>query len=118
MPPNAAAEKSFQFAVRIVRLTRELRKRRVERELISQLLRSGTSVAANITEAQYGHSQDEFAYRLRIALRECAETETWLRLLHETDSLRDKEFDSIHDDCIELLKILTSISITMQKEAT
>ncbi len=115
MSRSIVAEKSFLFAHRILNLSRELRKRRVERELCSQLLRSGTSIAANLTEAQYGHSSDEFAYRVRISLRECAETEMWLRLLHVAGNLRDKEFESIHDDCVELLKMLTSISVTLQR---
>ncbi len=115
MSENAVAEKAYRFAVRIVRLCRMLRERRVERELTSQLLRSGTSVAANVSEAQYGYSQDEFAYRLRIALRECAEASTWLRILRDTDDLNEKEFTSIHDDCVELLKLLTAISVTLQK---
>ncbi len=69
-----------------------------------------------MAEAQYGMSGEDFSYRVRVALRECSETQMWLRLLHETDSLDDKEHESIQNDCVELLKILTSISVTMEKK--
>ncbi len=115
MKESIVSEKSFRFAVRVVKLCRVLKKRHIERELLSQLIRSGTSVAANLSEAVYGGSTSDFLYRIRVALRECSETQMWLRLLHETDGLQDKEYDSIHQDCVELLKMLTAISVTMQK---
>ncbi len=113
---SVVSEKSFHFAVRIVRLCRVLKKRHVERELLSQLLRSGTSVAANLAEAVYGTSTHDFLYRIRVALKECSETHTWLRLLHETEGLHDAEYDSIQNDCSELIKILSSISLTVQEQ--
>ena len=116
MSESIVAEKSFRFAVRIVRLSRELRRRHVERELLSQLIRSGTSVSANLSEALYGNSTNDFLYRLRIALRECAETQMWLRLLHETEGLMDNEYDSMRNDCSELLKMLSSIALTVQEQ--
>ncbi len=109
-------EKSFRFAVRIVRLCRVLKKRRVERELVSQLIRSGTGIAANLSEAVYGNSTGDFLYRVRVSLRECSETHMWLRLLYETESIQDKEFESINEDCVELIKLLTSISVTTQNK--
>ena len=112
---SIVAEKSYHFAVRIVRMTRALKKRHVERELLSQLLRSGTSVAANLHEAVYGNSRGDFLYRIRIALKECAETHMWLRLLHDLEDVNDKEYQSICEECEELLKMMTAISVTMQK---
>ena len=74
-----------------------------------QILRSGTSIGANVSEAEYGYSKKEFRAKFKIALKEASETRYWLDLLHETDYLSDKMFQSIYDDCEELIKILTSI---------
>lgn len=71
-----------------------------------------TSITANLSEAAYGHSKKDFYAKTRIALKECAETHTWLRLLHATDSLADHEYQSINTDCEEILKILIAISKT------
>ncbi len=116
MTESLVSVKSFDFAVRIIQLCRHLKKRDVERELLSQLIRSGTSVAANLSEAVYGFSKKDFFFKIRIALKECSETHTWLRLLHATRSMTDLEFDSINKDCTEILKMLISINKTAQKE--
>ena len=101
--------KSFQFAIRIVKLYKYLRKEKKEFVLSKQLLRSGTSIGANVAESQQAQSRADFISKLNIALKEAAETNYWLRLLQATDFLNDTEFQSVHNDCRELEKILTSI---------
>ena len=102
-------QKSFQFAIRIVKLYQYLRKEKKEFVLSKQLLRSGTSIGANVAESQQAQSRADFISKLNIALKEAAETNYWLRLLQATDFLSDAEFQSVHNDCRELEKILTSI---------
>ena len=80
--------------------------------LAKQLLRSGTSVGANLTEAQYSVSKKEFLVKIKISLKECAETEYWLDLLKEVGLLSQTEYDNAIKDCHELLKLLTSIAKT------
>ena len=77
--------------------------------LSKQLLRSGTSIGANISEAQQGQSRADFVSKMSIALKETAETKYWLRLLQATDFLTEKEYLSVNGDCVEIEKILTSI---------
>ena len=100
--------KSFRFAIRIVNLCKLLRQQHCEYILSKQLLRSGTRIGANVAEAQQAQSKADFASKINIALKEAVETEYWLRLLHATEYLTDKEFESIYSDCDELVKILVS----------
>ena len=102
-------KKSFQFAVRIVKLCKYLREEQNEYILTKQILRSGTSIGANIAEAQQAQSKSDFVHKMSIALKEASETDYWIRLLHATDYLNDKEKDSILLDCAELIKMLTAI---------
>jgi four helix bundle protein len=81
--------------------------------LAKQLLRSGTSIGANLTEAQYAISRKEFRAKAQISLKECAETEYWLDLLKETGLLSPAEYNSIIQDCKELLRLLISITKTV-----
>ena len=106
---NIVLDKSKAFAVRIVKLYQYLCAEKREFVLSKQLLRSGTSIGANAKEAIRGQSKPDFISKMSIALKEAAETEYWLELLHETDYLDKKQFDSIYADNQELLKILTSI---------
>ena len=105
---NLIEEKSFDFAVRIVKLNRYLNEQKKEYTLSKQLLRSGTSIGANVTEAQQAQSTADFLSKLNIALKEASETKYWLRLLHATDYLSDKESASILAECTELERILYS----------
>ena len=84
--------------------------------LSKQLLRSGTSIGANAKEATVSQSKKEFVAKLNISLKEAAETEYWLELLHETNYLSETEFESINSDCTELNKLLTSIIKTSNKK--
>ena len=107
--------KSFQFAVRIVNLCKILRNERQEYILSKQLLRSGTSIGANIAEAQQAQTRPDFLSKLSISLKETSETLYWLRLLEATDYLTQSEFESICSDCVELEKILTASVKAMKK---
>ena len=104
-----AEEKSFAFAVRIVKLCNYLTENKNAYTLAKQLLRAGTSIGANLAESQQAQSRPDFIHKLSIALKEASETNYWLRLLHATDYLNDNEYQSIICDCQELEKMLTSI---------
>ena len=102
--------KSLAFAKRIVFAYRYLSEEKKEYVLSKQMLRSGTSIGANIAEAQYGSSRKDFLNKLYIALKECAETLYWLELLYSCDYISRTEYDSLHSDCEELRKLLSSIT--------
>lgn len=101
-------EKSFQFSIRIVNLCKHLRSTKKEYTLSKQLLRSGTSIGANIAEAQQAQSKADFISKLCIALKETTETKYWIRLMSATDYLSTQEYQSIFSDCVELEKMLVS----------
>lgn len=113
---NIIVEKSKDFAVRIVRLYQYLCSEKQEFVLSKQVLRSGTSIGANIKEAIRGQSRADFSAKLSIALKEASETEYWLELLQATDYISDQAFESIHSDCVELIKLLTAIIKSTRKE--
>ncbi len=102
-------ERSFDFAVRIVKLKDYLFEHIKEYDLGRQVLRSGTSIAANVAEAQQAQSQADFLTKMNIALKECTETKYWLRLLKATEKLTEHEAKSIYDECVEIEKILYAI---------
>ena len=106
---NVIVNKSKAFAVRIVNLYKYLNENKKEYILSKQLLRSGTSIGANVKEAIRGQSKQDFIAKMNISLKEANETEYWLELLRETDYLNDNEFESIYKECQELLKILITI---------
>ncbi|MDR0522055.1 MAG: four helix bundle protein [Planctomycetaceae bacterium] len=106
---NIIAEKSFDFAVRIVKLYRFLCTGRKEYVLSKQFLRSGTSIGANVYEALQGQSRKDFVSKMSIALKEAAETVYWIKLLTRTEYLTSEQGDSIHNDCTEIIRILHSI---------
>ena len=108
-------EKSFHFAVRIVKLSRHLSETKREFILSRQLLRSGTSIGANTAEAQQAQSRADFIAKLSIALKEAVETNYWLRLLRETDYLEESQFQSLPQDCRELERMLTAILKTTKQ---
>ena len=114
MKENIIADKSKQFALRIIKLYRYLCDEKKEYILSKQLLRSGTSIGANIHEALQGQSKADFYAKLSISLKEASESEYWLELLHESGYIDDRSFESIYSDCVELLKLLTSILKTRE----
>ena len=108
--------KSKDFAKNIVFLCRKLKHSGTEAPLLNQLLRSGTSVGANIHEAQYAQGTKDFISKFEIALKECNESEYWLELLFETNSITREEFDAFQNSCIELRRMLVSSVTTMKKK--
>ena len=108
-------EKSFHFAIRIVKLCKHLTDTKKEYTLSKQLLKSGTSIGADIAEAREAQSTADFVSKLSIALKESRETEYWLRLLYATAYLTEAEYSSIFDDCQEIGKMLTA-TIKASKE--
>ena len=106
---NVVVEKSFAFAIRIVRLYRYLCSQKKEFTLSRQLLRSGTSIGANIAEAQHAQSRKDFLSKMNIALKESHEAAYWIRLLKATDYLSEKESESILSECLEICRILAKI---------
>ena len=106
---NVIESKSFSFAVRIVKLCRNLQSDNKEFVLSKQLRRSGTSIGANVAESQQAQSRADFISKLSIALKEAVETNYWLRLLYATDYLSSTEYSSVITDCKELEKLLTAI---------
>ena len=112
---NVIVIKSKAFALRIIKLYQYLCQEKKEFVLSKQVLRSGTSIGANVKEGVCGHSKADFYAKFYIAYKEASETEYWLELLHESGYLDDKSFESIYHDCQELIRILASITKT-QKE--
>lgn len=116
MNENAIKTKSFAFAVRIVKLYKILSDERREFVISKQLLRSGTSIGANVREAVNAESKADFIHKLAIAQKECDESLYWVELLRETNYLNENEFNSIKTDAAELLKIIRSIIITSKNK--
>ena len=115
MKENVIIDKSKAFALRIIKLYRYLREEKHEFVLSKQVLRSGTSIGANIREAQRGQSRPDFYSKLNIALKEADETAYWLELLYEGGFISSQSFKSIYADCKELIRILTSITKTQNQ---
>ena len=108
--------KSFDFALRIVKLSRYLRENHSEYVLSKQLLRSGTAIGALLREAQYAQSTADFLHKFTIALKEANETEYWLQLLHQSEYLTEKSYISIHNDCKDLLRMLIAATKTLKEK--
>ena len=117
MANSILRDKSKAFAKEIVFLCRNLKNNRVETVLINQLLKSGTSVGANIHEAQYAQGTKDFISKFEIALKECNESEYWLELLYETNSLNEDEFKKLQSACIELRRMLVSTVTTIKSKS-
>ena len=111
---NAIEEKSAAFAIRIIKLNKYLRESKKEYVLSDQILRSGTSIGANVKEANCGQSRADFYSKLNIALKEAVETQYWLELLVAGDYIEKSHFDSIYQDCVELVKLLKAITKTQK----
>ena len=109
---NIIVDKSKLFALRTIKLYKYLNECHRVAPIANQILKSGTSIGANVKEAIRAQSKPDFYSKMNIALKECSETEYWLELLHESDYINDEQFNSIYADCKELLKILISITKT------
>ena len=105
MKDSPLMQKSKDFALEVIKACKVLREAKCEGALVSQFLRSGTSIGANIREAQFAHGKADFVSKLQIALKECSETEYWIELLIESGYYSD---ETILDHCVEVKKILIS----------
>lgn len=117
MKESILKEKSYAFAIRIVKLSQFLQSEKKEFVLSKQILRSGTAIGALIREAEYGQSKTDFVHKLSIGLKEANETEYWLSILKDTDYIEDKLFVSLLNDCKEILRLLIA-SIKTAKQSS
>jgi len=108
MKNNPLKEKSYQFAIHIVKLSQYLQQDKKEFVLSRQLLRSGTAVGALIREAEFGQSRADFTNKMSVSLKEANETEYWLSLLKDTDFISENQFVSLQSDCRELIAMLVA----------
>ena len=116
MNDSILRSKSKEFAKSIVFLCRKLKDNHVESDLSNQLLRCGTSVGANIHEAQYAQGTKDFISKFEIALKECNESEYWLELLYDTESISKDEFEVFRANCIELRRMIVSSVKTLKNK--
>ncbi|MBX7244004.1 MAG: four helix bundle protein [Candidatus Sumerlaeaceae bacterium] len=116
MPDSLVKDRSFKFAVRIVKLARHLRDDKREYDLASQILRAGTSIGANINEALGGQSDKDFASKMSIAAKEARETLYWLELLDEAGVVKSEKIEGLRRECIEILRMLKSIVLTTNQK--
>lgn len=114
MEKSILREKSYQFAIRIVRLSQFLQTERKEFVLSKQVLRSGTAIGALLREAEFVQSKADFIHKLHISLKEANETEYWLYILKDTEYLEQILFESLLNDCKELIAMLVSSIKTLK----
>jgi len=112
LEPNIIETKSFEFAIRIVNLYKHLASKKKEYVMSKQLLRCGTSIGANVAEAQKAQTRADFHTKVNIAMKEANETYYWIRLLHKTNYLSEREFSSLEQDIKEIIAIITAICKT------
>ena len=108
---NIVRDKSFDFAVRIIKFTKYISKdiKFIEHPLIQQLLKSGTSIIANISESEFAESKDDFKHKLKISLKEANETKLWLNLLYKTEYISEIQYKSLISDCLDIIRLLVKI---------
>lgn len=116
MAESVLRDKAKKFAKEIVFLCREMKSNHKEAVLINQLLRSATSIGANLHEAQYAHGTKDFIAKLEIAQKECYETEYWLELLFETNCLSEHTYKSLQNECGAIRRMLISSLKTMKSK--
>lgn len=115
MGKHVFREKSFDFAVKVVRICRSLSSGQKEFVLSRQLLRSATAIGALHREAEHGESKSDFIHKMSIAQKECNETVYWLELLHATEYISESEFNELYERATELLKLCTAIIRTAKR---
>ena len=116
MSDSILRTKSKEFAKGIIFLCREMKQKNVESALTNQLLRCGTSIGANVHEAQYAQGTKDFISKLEISLKECNESSYWLELLYETDNINEEIFNKLQNQCIELRRMLVSSITTLKNK--
>ena len=114
--PNIIAEKSEEFAVRVINLSKYLIGEKKEYIISKQIFRSGTSIGANVSESRNAQSKEDFVSKLNIALKEADETAYWLRILKRTEYISQDQFSSLNEDVQELISILVSIIKTTKEK--
>ena len=112
---NIIHDKTFSFAIRIVKLVKFLQKEKKEFIVSNQLLRSGTAAGALVREAEHAESKRDFISKMSIGLKEINETDYWLRLMKETEIINSVQYQSIHKDCTEILRIMAKIVKTSKQ---
>lgn len=117
MKENLIKEKSKKLAIRIVKLHQIFQSERKEFVTSKQMLRSGTSIGANVCEGIYAESCADWVHKYSISQKECSETMYWIDLLYSTDFISEKEFTSISQDCVEVLKLLTAAVLSLKKKS-
>lgn len=110
-------EKSKDFAVEIINLCKDIKETQKESVMTNQLMRSGTSIGANIHESKYGHSTADFVSKMQIALKECYESEYWLELLNRTGYIDDNEYKKIINNCGQIRRMLISSINTVNEHS-
>jgi len=115
MKPSVLRDKSFAFALQVVRLSQELQQNQKEFVLSKQILRSGTAIGALVREGEFAQSKSDFINKLSIALKEANETEYWILLLQESKLIKDELADSLQSDCKELIAMLVASVKTAKK---
>ena len=113
---NLIHDKSFAFSIRVVNLYKFLIENKGEYVMSKQLLRSGTSIGANISESIAAESTADFIHKLAVAQKESDESLYWLKLLYKTDYLSEVEYESVFQDCMELKKMLVSIILSLRNK--
>ena len=115
MSQSILIQKSLKFSAQIIKLQQYLIKEKKETIISKQIIRSATSIGANINEAGYGSSKADFIAKMHIALKECAETEYWIRLLKESEYITDELFNTAINDCLSIKRMLVATLNTAKK---
>lgn len=115
MSESILIKHSLKFSAKVIKLQQYLIKEKKETIISKQIIRSATSIGANINEANYGSSKADFVAKMHIALKECAETEYWIRLLKEAEYITEEMFNNLINDCLSIKKMLISTLNTTKK---
>ena len=115
MSKSILIQSTLKFSAKIIKLQQYLSKDKKESIISKQIIRSATSIGANINEANYGSSKADFIAKMHIALKECAETEYWIRLLKESEYITDEMFKALINECLAIKKMLVSTLNTVKK---
>lgn len=116
MKENIAEKKCEDLSLRIIDLYEDLEKKKIPKVLLTQILKSGTSIGANLAEGIYAISEKDFLNKIYISLKECSETRYWLRLFYKANYINQNLFDSLYSDVTEILKILNATTKTLSKK--
>lgn len=115
MSESILIKHSLKFSAKVIKLQQYLIKEKKETIISKQIIRSATSIGANINEANYGSSKADFVAKMHIALKECAETEYWIKLLKEAEYITEEMFNNLINDCLSIKKMLISTLNTVKK---